>query len=103
MEIESSANHKIGVYTERGNTYMTLDLDTILDDGRKMHLTIPKIDLNSLSINLNEGIYNTANISFDLKEVKDSYMTITDITKYKEMSLNDIEKELGYKIKLTNK
>jgi hypothetical protein len=47
-----------------------------------------------MKVNLGEGIISPINGIF---------FTLTDITEYREMTIREIEKELGYKIKIKNK
>ena len=52
------------------------------------------IDSRTMKVNLGEGI---------ISPIDGIFFTLRDITEYQEMTIREIEKELGYKIKLTEK
>lgn len=104
--IKKNKNFKVGLYTETDlnkeeNTYMSLEFDSELYNGAIIHANIPKINLNSINmINSNFNYHYSLDVEFNTHSVKDSFITMTDVTPYKEMTVKDIEKELGYKIKI---
>ena len=113
-EILKLKNQKITTYKEDNELYLKIEGETDIC-GQKCLLTIPKISASEI---LNVGIswdreyanspyYNVklitcdiskGDIRFKLYPVNGSYYTYESIEK--EMSKEEIEKELGYKIKI---
>lgn len=69
---------------------ITIISETICNQTRFCDCIISRI----MKVNLGEGIVSPINGSF---------FTLRDITEYQEMTVREIEKELGYKIKLIEK
>jgi hypothetical protein len=77
--------------------------------GRNIFVEIPALDLLSMDFNI-ENVYwpynligKNANFCFNTKPINDTYYTLTDTTPkptLKELTIAEIEKKLGYKIKV---
>ena len=106
-------NIKIGLYEEDGNTYMSLEGTTKVGNGNAI-FNLQKIDISQMEFFKNT-VSEYIQISYDKKPiyhyidcyVKFPVIPVDDVlitTKIieKEMTLNEIEKELGYKIKIKN-
>lgn len=113
-------NPHIGLYYEGDKPYMSLKIDCHLIDGSVEMLNVPRIDLSSLRIRqvrLDGGLNCSStelfrptticNLILSVKSTpKGAYFTTQDITPrrmvpLKEMTIEEIEKELGHKIKIT--
>lgn len=84
------------------------------EDGCTYKVTFPKVGKMSLSLesesetdyfywgqNISRKFFFTKDETEIYKDGDNNVMYIEDITDYHTMSLRDIEKELGYKIKIT--
>ena len=108
-------------YVEDGKIYLKLSYTYEDDDGTR-EITFPKIDLGFYeeqipSYDRHIGLYTSKSIilnrygkSFDLcnvevSDIKDSVCCIDKLIKpaVKEMTLEEIEKKLGYPVKIVNK
>lgn len=98
--------------TDKPDQY-TLTIFQTTEDGISQKITIPKINLslsisaeNKRKVSYDGLIYNILNeVHLDfgsgaMSSDDGMYFQIEDITEYHKMTLRDIEKELGYKIKL---
>lgn len=112
-------NPHIGLYYEGDIPYMSLKIDCLLIDGSVEMLNVPRIDLSSLiikQVGLGGGLrYDSTELSSTfLYEMilriqgtqREPCFTTQDITRkrmapLKEMTIEEIEKELGHKIKIT--
>ena len=88
----------------------------LCDDDIILEMDIPEIKMDEITI-INETIRNQTRfcdciISRTMKvnlgegivsPINGSFFTLRDITEYQEMTVREIEKELGYKIKLIEK
>ena len=100
--IKNYKNYKVGLYIEDEKTYMRLEFDSELYDGKVTHNIIPRIDLSTINVvdgNEDNFIYRSY-IEFHSDLANDAFMLVTDVTPCKEMTVEEIEKELGYKIKI---
>lgn len=108
-------NHKMSLFYEDNEPYFSLEFDALYSNGKQLHTKIHKIDLSKIVLDLhynnhtnfylmgfinNSMLSNNSQISFDLALKDNEFYTVTDVTSYKEMTLNEVEKELGYKIKI---
>lgn len=108
-------------YVEDGKIYLKLSYTYESDDGTR-EIVFPKIDLGFYeeqipSYDRHIGLYTSKSIilnrygkSFDLcsvevSDIKDSVCCIDKLIKpaVKEMTLEEIEKKLGYPVKIVNK
>ena len=88
----------------------------LCDDGIILEIDIPEIKMDEITI-INETIrsqtrFCDCTISRTMKvnlgegivsPINGIFFTLRDITEYQEMTVREIEKELGYKIKLIEK
>lgn len=109
----------IGLYYEGDIPYMSLKIDCLLIDGSVEMLNVPRIDLSSLII---KQVRLGGGLRYDSTELSSTFLyemilriqgtqrepcfTTQDITPkrmvpLKEMTIEEIEKELGHKIKIT--
>lgn len=101
-------NFKATFFEENAKTYMKLEFE-IHVGLEKQKVTIHKIDMNEFNINrtqIGPYYYNLFNndIKFYLASNENNEIyRIQDITERKEMTMTDIEKALGYKVKIVNK
>lgn len=109
-------NQKINTYIEDGEMFMGIECDCKDPDGSQtLHFNIPKIGLNEIMFDLQrkrqhydepklkhltKNILINATIGLKVYMVNDELFTITVDEKPKEMTIEEIEKELGYKIKI---
>jgi hypothetical protein len=102
--IKENKNYKVKLYIENKKTYMCLEFDSEFYDGTIIHAIIPKINLNTIDI-VEEHLSHCQNFSikFHTDLVNESFMLMNDVTPRKEMTVEEIEKELGYKIKIKNR
>lgn len=115
--ISEIKNPKVGIYYENNIPYMSFESDFNCENDEIIKLKIGKIDLSKLILE-HKKITNEykncfvshlpiiekriAKITFDILPEDTVLYTLIDITSYKEMKLGDIEKELGYKIKIVD-
>lgn len=90
--IRKNEHFKVSLYTEvdlnnKEHTYMSLEFDSKLYNGSTVHANIPKIDFmifdgDTIYDNISKCIKHIPkfNIEFETHLVKDSFITITDIT-----------------------
>lgn len=105
--IKNYKNYKVGLYIEDEKTYMRLEFDSELYDGEVTHNIIPRIDLSTINVvDRNEDNFPYRPdffIEFHSDLANDTFMLVTDVTPRKEMTVEEIEKELGYKIKIKDR
>ena len=89
---------------------------TLCDDDTILEMDIPEIKMDEITI-INEAVRNqtwscdytgSGIMKVNLGEgiifpIDGIFFTLRDITEYQEMTVQEIEKELGYKIKLIEK
>lgn len=113
-------NPKATFKERKGNTIMSLEFNSYNNDGNKITVKIPNIILNTLKLNHNnileqsliygnstkeklvpEKRYTTMciDVECDNDGVYAYYQVKNDI---REMTIKEIEDELGYKIKIVN-
>lgn len=97
------------------NSFFHAIIIMLCDDDTIWEIDIPKIKMDEITI-ITETIKNQSSffntifsktvhvnlgngIVFPIDNV---FFTLKDITKYKEVTIREIEKELGYKIKIKN-
>jgi hypothetical protein len=89
----SVINPKVTLFYDQNKPYMTLTAESELSDKTIVNITIPKIDLSKIQTETrrtNRG--NVCRVFFDT-------LPIVEIeSEFKEMTLKEIEKELGHKI-----
>lgn len=89
---------------------MKLEFDGIIN-GKKVRYLIPKIDFESFTMEIDtqklyhENVFITdfgsfAKLKFDLCSLDGEFCRIQNLEP-REMTVKEIEKELGYKIKIT--
>ena len=80
----------------------------LCDDDIILEMDIPEIKMDEIAI-IGETISSqsrTMKVNFGegiVSLINGSFFTLRDITEYHKMTLKEIEKELGYKIKLIKK
>lgn len=103
-------NPQATFYKKNNHTYMKLEFDGIIN-GKKVRYLIPKIDFESFTMEIDtqklyhENVFITdfgsfAELKFDLCSLDGRFYTTKNLEP-KEMTVKEIEKELGYKIKIT--
>ena len=112
-------NYKTTIYYEKANPFLKLEWDTI-QGNNEYHAEIHKISLATLNNELNKmyqekikkmisedilpysliSPFSNYQICLRVLPVDNKIATLIDITPYKEMTLQEIEKELGYKVKI---
>jgi len=118
-DIKKVKNPKVGIYYENDFPYMFFEADFKCND-KTYNTKIGKIDLSKTVIKydvqrlyeqrgcIDSSVYHSipfdkriiSNITFDILPKDTVFYTMQDVTPYKEMRLEDVEKELGYKIKI---
>ena len=101
-------NPKATFYEENDSMYMKLEFDSV-HKNEKFHYSIPKIDLQGFSIDIDKsklyhGVnlisdYKSAELKFKLFKADGAYYSVQDLTP-KEITIEEIEKKLGYKVKI---
>ena len=113
-EIQRVKNPQVGVYYDENNMpYLTFKAEYHYDDGLVYAVNIPKIDLSKMKVNLEQKYdppyYNyppllrsiISELTFDIVPNQNcNYYTLKDITPVKEMTIEEIEKQLGHKVKI---
>ena len=114
-EVQKVKNPQVGVYYDENNMpYLTFKAEYHYDDNTVYEVNIPKIDLSKMKVNLEEKCYYPhyrnsppllnsiiSEIAFNILPNKNcNYYTLKDITPVKEMTIKEIEKQLGYKVKI---
>ncbi len=98
------------IYSKEGNNYMQLSFKSRdFTSGQILKIEIPKIGLDNLEINSQheEYVRNEGSMSFPIYPVLNNrgqqiLFEIEDISPPREMTLKEIEKSLGYKIKIVS-
>ncbi len=105
------------IYSKEGNNYMQLNFKSRdINSGQILKIVIPKIGLDNLEMNIQASeispyetsyLHEQGNISFSIYPVLNNrgqqiLFEIEDILLPKEMTLKEIEKSLGYKIKIVS-
>lgn len=99
-----------------GKTYNYTIIFSTTDDCL-MELNFPKVTMEGISmVSETTRCGGWPYLNFEIERsmtlhIEDGYVapidgiffTLTDITEYREMTIREIEKELGYKIKIKNK
>jgi len=103
--IQTIQDPKVGVYYEKDKPYMFLEANVRSLDGRLLKYNIPRIGLSEVTMEIEKNDQYCisivkSKISFSVLSVNDVFATVTDITPYKEMTLAEIEKKLGHKVKI---
>lgn len=106
-------NQKVQVYRENDNTYLAIEGTTYSNNNDKIQVILPKIDINSIKIDIeNNYDYNynlilppkinrKASITVELLPNEKNEFAIVKIDKpTKKMTKEEIEKELGYKVEI---
>ena len=95
---------KAGVYIENGVYYLAIE-----GQDRAGHISIPKINIDSFVLTQEDNIINgkilfARKVNIEMKVEADEngeYATYTQKTQpVKEMTLKEIQQELGYKVKI---
>lgn len=103
-------NPQATFYKKNNHTYMKLEFDEIAN-GNKVRYSIPKIDFESFTVDIDrqklyhQGTFITefvsaAELKFDVCSLDGKFCTIQNLDP-REMTVKEIEKELGYKIRIT--
>lgn len=96
-----NSNFKAEFFTENGKPFMKLEFDKVDCDNRTYHVVIHKIALGEFNLEKFNYPFDHAIIKLDvLANNCNEYMFFTETTDYKEMTIEEIEKKLGYKIKI---
>ena len=98
---------------EKNKSCMRFSWVTSYSDGRKIKVELPKLDIENFSLNISnknapymsraftycvEG--KETEITFRVPRNTDVHVIEQDITKYETLTVSEIEKRLGYKIKI---
>ena len=121
-EIQKIKNPQVGIYYDENNIpYLAFKAEYYYDDDSVYEVNIPKIDLSKMrvdlqlkqDINYSHPFFRSyllppsqnviSEVTFDIEPNQNyNYYTLKDLTPPKEMTIGDIEKELGYKVKIKN-
>jgi hypothetical protein len=99
LKINEIKNVKVGLYQENIDTYMSLEFDCKADEDYTCKVL--RLDLSYLTLQLD---YESGRsyVEIPIRAVNGKYAEFIKIDNPKEMSVEEIEKELGYKIKIKN-
>lgn len=109
--LRTKTDFKVGIYLENNEVMMSLEFKE-----SDLLVQIPKICLSRLNCEINCEVINKTYSCLEFNTIKnDSQLIIpilsdekgilfqvTDLKPKKKMTLEEVEKELGYKIKLEN-
>ncbi|MGJ0846488.1 hypothetical protein ACR77J_07360 [Tissierella praeacuta] len=94
-------NQKVSLFNEDGKTYLGFEYDVKTNSAETVNFKIHKIDLSNIDISIDRR-ENRYSLTLDVIPVKDEILVMTDITPVEEMTIKEIEKELGRKIKIVD-
>lgn len=91
--IKKNKNFKVGLYTQKDKTYMSLEFDREMEDNKIMHYIIPKISLDSVQpiIDRKRNSFPKYVVQFNAEFDNDDCMQITELVPIKAMTLEEIE------------
>lgn len=93
-------NIKAELFEENNKTYMRLEFDQHKITNEIFHTIIHKIDMSEFQFSKSEHTVGHM-VSFYVYPINDGeILTQKDITPPREMTVQDIERKLGYKIKI---
>jgi hypothetical protein len=99
-KFEKLNNLKVATFSEEGKMYMSLMGEYLPEGYRERNLVIPKINLSDIRIELDSNGYKSCYLLLQIKEGENGELYSFKEPEAKEMTIEEIEKQLGYKIKI---